>query len=151
VKAVIQRVSRATCEVDGCLVGEVGRGLLVLVCAMRGDESDGARKLARRIAEFRCFPDEEGRMNLSLVDEGLSLLVVSQFTLAADGRRGRRPSFVSAAPPEEAQALLEDFLEEFRGLGLECACGRFGAHMKVELLNDGPVTFVLEVPPKAPG
>ncbi|MBL8857841.1 MAG: D-tyrosyl-tRNA(Tyr) deacylase [Planctomycetes bacterium] len=147
-KAVIQRVSRARVVVAGEVVGEIERGLLVLVCAMRGDTATEARALAEKIAHWRCFGDEAGKMNLSAIDLALAVLVVSQFTLSADGSRGRRPSFDSAAPPEVGRALCENFVETVRALGLEVQTGRFGAHMEVELVNDGPVTFALEVPPR---
>ncbi len=143
-KAVLQRVSGARVRVDGGVVGEVGRGLMLLLGVMKGDSEAVGRRLAERVARFRCFPDSEGRMNLSALDEGLGVLVVSQFTLAADGRKGRRPSFDQAAPPAEAEPLYLDFVEQLRGLGLEVATGRFGAMMQVELVNDGPVTFVFE-------
>lgn len=146
-KSVIQRVTRAHVLVDGQVVGSIGRGMLVLVCAMRGDGDAEARALAEKIARFRFFPDEAGRMNLSALDLGLPALVVSQFTLAADGRRGRRPSFDQAAPPDEARRLYEAFLEALLALGLTVATGRFGARMEVELVNDGPVTLALDVPP----
>jgi len=145
-KAVVQRVSRASVTVDGAVVGEIGAGMLVLLGVMKGDGESQAQRLAERIARFRFFQDEAGRMNLSALDLGRAVLIVSQFTLAADGRKGRRPSFDRAAPPEEAEALYETFAGHLSGLGLECAMGSFGAMMDVELLNDGPVTFVLEEP-----
>jgi D-tyrosyl-tRNA(Tyr) deacylase len=143
-KAVIQRVRRARVIVAGEVVGEIAEGMLVLVCVLRGDGADEARTLATRIAQFRFFADENAKMNLSAIDLGRAVLVVSQFTLAATGDRGRRPSFDRAAPPEVAEPLVERFVAELRGLGLRVATGRFGAHMDVELTNDGPVTFVLE-------
>lgn len=143
-KAVLQRVSGASVSVEGQLVGEVGRGLMVLLGVMKGDSASVGQRLAERVARFRCFPDAEGRMNLSALDEGLSVLVVSQFTLAADGRKGRRPSFDQAAAPADAEPLYEDFVGHLRGLGLDVATGRFGAMMQVQLTNDGPVTFVFE-------
>jgi D-tyrosyl-tRNA(Tyr) deacylase len=118
----------------------------VLVCALEGDGPDDARRLAERIASFRFFPDEEGRMNHAGPEVGAEALVVSQFTLAADGRRGRRPSFDRAAPPEPARALCELFVETLRAAGLPTGTGVFGAAMEVELVNDGPVTFVLDEP-----
>lgn len=152
-KAVIQRVSRARVVVEGTVVGEIGRGLLILVCAMRGDTESEARALAAKIAQFRCFPDEAGKMNLSAIDLSLAALVVSQFTLSADGSRGRRPSFDAAAAPEVGRDLCERFVRAVAELGLKVQTGRFGAHMEVELVNDGPVTFALEVAPQgvAPG
>lgn len=147
-KSVIQRVSRARVVVDGACVGEIGEGMLVLLCVMRGDTAAEARALAEKIAQFRFFQDEAGKMNRSALDLGRAVLVVSQFTLAADGRAGRRPSFDAAAPPDEARALCEGFVAVLRELGLTVQTGRFGAHMDVELVNDGPVTFALETPGK---
>ncbi len=144
-KAVLQRVSRACVRVDGEVVGEIGPGVLVLLGVLRGDDEQTAVRLAERVARFRFFRDEEGRMNRSAIDCGHAALVVSQFTLAADGRRGRRPSFDRAAPPELAEPLYERFVRALDELGLRTATGRFGALMEVELVNDGPVTFALEV------
>ncbi len=146
-KAVVQRVTRAAVRVDGELVGEVARGMLVLLGVMRGDTERQAHGLAERIARFRFFPDERGRMNLAAADCGAGALVVSQFTLAADGHKGRRPSFDRAAPPELAEELYGHFVGRLRSLDLPTSTGRFGAMMEVELVNDGPVTFVLEEPP----
>lgn len=146
-KVLVQRVARARVEVDGETVGAIGPGLLVLVCALRGDGEREARVLAERVARYRIFPDAEERMNLSALDLSLEALVVSQFTLAADGRKGRRPSFDLAAPPEEARALCDVFADALRALGLRTATGRFGARMRVELVNEGPATFALEEPP----
>lgn len=148
-KAVVQRVSAARVSVDGELVGEVGAGMLVLLGVLRGDSAEQAERLAARIARFRFFRDEAGLMNLSALDLGLGALVVSQFTLAADGRKGRRPSFERAAPPELAEPLYERFVAALRELGLSVQTGRFGAMMAVELTNDGPVTFALEESPLA--
>lgn len=145
-KAVIQRVSAARVLVGGEVVGEVGRGMLVLLGVMRGDGPREVQRLAERVARFRFFEDAQGRMNLAAAEVGGAALVVSQFTLAADGRKGRRPSFDRAAPPGEAEPLYEAFAAALRGLGLEVATGRFGARMAVELSNDGPVTFVIEEP-----
>lgn len=125
--------------------------MLVLVCALEGDDERAADELALKIARFRFFQDAEGRMNLSALDLGRAVLVVSQFTLAADGRRGRRPSFDLAAKPERAALLVERFVAALRAMPLEVATGRFGASMEVELVNDGPVTFVLEVAPARGG
>jgi len=147
VKAVVQRVTRASVRVEGELVGEIGAGMLIFLGALRGDGPAQAERLAERIARFRFFRDGAGRMNLAALDVGASALVVSQFTLAADGRRGRRPSFDRAAPPEQAEPLIEQFVRELEALGVPTASGRFGASMEVELLNDGPVTFVLEQSP----
>ena len=149
-KCVVQRVSRARVVVDGAVVGEIGPGALVLLCVMRGDGEREAGALAEKVARFRFFTDALGKMNLSALDLGRPVLVVSQFTLAADGRAGRRPSFDAAAPPDEARALCARFQTALEGLGLAVQTGRFGAHMDVESVNDGPVTFVLEEPPKRP-
>jgi len=143
-KAVIQRVTRASVEVDGETVGAVGRGLVVLLGVAQGDGVDDARRLAQKTAEMRIFEDAEGRFNLSVLDAGGQVLVVSQFTLLADTRRGRRPSFTEAAPPEVAETLVGEFEEALRGLGVTVASGRFRAHMQVELVNDGPVTIILD-------
>lgn len=143
-KAVIQRVTRASVEVDGKTVGAIGRGLVVLLGVAQGDGVDDARRLAQKTAEMRIFEDAEGRFNLSLLDTGGEALVVSQFTLLADTRRGRRPSFVDAAPPEAAESLVREFEEALRGLGVTVASGRFRAHMQVDLVNDGPVTIILD-------
>lgn len=145
-KAVVQRVARACVRAEGELVAEIGPGMLVLLGVLRGDDEATAARLAERVARFRFFADEEGRMNRSALDCGLPSLVVSQFTLAADGRRGRRPSFDRAAPPELAEPLYEAFVRALEELGLTTRQGRFGAAMAVELVNDGPVTFVLEAP-----
>jgi len=148
-KAVIQRVTSASVTVDGEVVGSIGPGMLLLVCAVRGDTSREAARLAQRIARFRFFEDENGRMNRSALELGREALVVSQFTLAADGRKGRRPSFDRAAPPERAEELLEGFVAELRSLGLACSTGRFGALMEVALTNQGPVTFFLAEEPRS--
>ena len=144
-RAVVQRVSRARVRVAGETVGEIGRGLLVLVGAAAGDTPADAVALADKLAGLRIFPDDEGRMNRSVAEAGGAVLVVSQFTLLADLRRGRRPSFTEAAPPEEAEPLVDAVAEHLGRAGVPCAAGRFRAHMEVELLNDGPVTLVLEV------
>lgn len=146
-KAVVQRVSRAEVRVAGDVVGRCGRGMLVLLGVMRGDGPDEARRLAARVAGFRFFPDDADRMNRSVVDVGGAALVVSQFTLAADGRRGRRPSFDRAAAPERAEELYGLFVEALREAGIPVETGAFGARMEVELVNDGPVTFHLEETP----
>ena len=148
-KAVIQRVKRARVVVAEETVGAIGPGMLILVCVLRGDGEREVRALAEKIATFRFFADAQDRMNLSALDLKREALVVSQFTLAADGRRGRRPSFDRAASPDAAERLYERFVAELRGLGLTTATGRFGAKMEVELLNDGPVTFMLEEAPTA--
>jgi D-tyrosyl-tRNA(Tyr) deacylase len=142
-RAVVQRVSRAAVRVDGEVVGSIGPGLCVLLSVGPADDDEISRRLAARIAGLRIFPDDAGRMNLDLAAAGGSVLVVSQFTLHADTSRGRRPSFIGAAEPELAERLYGLVIDALRGLGLEVAGGRFGAHMEVELVNDGPVTLVL--------
>lgn len=144
-RAVVQRVTQASVKVDGTVVGEVGPGLLVLVCAMRGDGKAEAKRLAAKVAKLRIFKDAEGRMNRSLLDEGGAALVVSQFTLAADTSSGNRPGFSNAAEPAEGEHLTDYFTGALAGLGVPVATGRFGADMAVELINDGPVTIWLEV------
>jgi D-tyrosyl-tRNA(Tyr) deacylase len=144
VKAVLQRVSRAEVRVDGRAVGTIGRGLLVLLGVERGDVAADAARLADRAAELRIFPDGAHHMNRSVEDVGGACLVVSQFTLAGSTRRGRRPSFDAAAPPGEAEPLYEHFVARLRARGLPVATGVFRAMMEVELVNDGPVTLLLE-------
>jgi len=145
VRAVVQRVAWARVRIEGQTVGEIGPGLLVLVGAAAGDTAADAAALADKLAGLRIFPDDGGRMNRSVDEAGGAVLVVSQFTLLGDLRRGRRPSFTAAAPPEEAEPLVDAVAEHLRRAGVPCATGRFRAHMEVELLNDGPVTLVLEV------
>jgi D-tyrosyl-tRNA(Tyr) deacylase len=130
--------------VDGEKIAEIGRGLLLLVGVATGDDEADARKLAQKCAEMRIFSDEEGRFNLSLIDVGGAALAVSQFTLLADVRRGRRPSFEGAAPPENAQPVFDAFVEALRGSGVAAETGRFGAKMQVALVNEGPVTIVID-------
>ena len=146
--ALIQRVARAAVRVEDVVVGQIGPGLLALVCAERGDTEAEAERLAAKLLAFRVFPDEAQRMNLSLADTRGGLLVVSQFTLAADTASGTRPSFTPAAAPAEGERLYEHFLREARKLHGEVQTGRFGARMLVELVNDGPVTFWLQVSPR---
>jgi len=146
-RAVVQRVSSASVRVAGEVVGSVKRGALVLLGVLEGDSECEAMQLAEKIGRFRYFSDNEGRMNLSLDEVEGALLVVSQFTLAADGRKGRRPSFDKAASAEDARTLYERFVVALRAQGLKVETGRFGAMMEVELVNDGPVTFVLEEAP----
>lgn len=142
-RAVVQRVSRAAVRVDGAVAGEIGAGLLVLVCAMQGDsDADGAR-LAGKIAKLRIFRDGQGRMNRSVQDLGGAVLAVSQFTLAAD-LRGNRPGFSTAAPPDEGRRLYGLFCEQVAAQGLPVARGIFGADMAVSLVNDGPVTIWMD-------
>lgn len=144
-RALIQRVSAAAVRVEGAVVGEIGPGLLILVCAMAGDTETEAEKLAAKIAKMRIFTDEAGKMNRSLLETGGAALVVSQFTLAADTSRGNRPGFSSAAPPAEGERLYEYFAGRMAAQGVPVATGRFGADMKVSLVNDGPVTIWAEV------
>ncbi|NNC74338.1 MAG: D-tyrosyl-tRNA(Tyr) deacylase [Acidimicrobiia bacterium] len=144
-KAIVQRVSMATVTVDGDTVGEIGVGLMVLVGVGHDDGPTDSVALAAKLAGLRVFPDDEGRMNLSVVDVGGAVLVVSQFTLHGDMRRGKRPSFTDAAPPDLAEPLVEQVASELDGLGVPVATGRFGARMEVTLVNDGPVTLVIEV------
>jgi D-tyrosyl-tRNA(Tyr) deacylase len=144
-RAVLQRVSAAEVAVDGEVIGRCGAGLMILVCAMEGDEDAAAGKLAAKISKLRIFKDDEGRMNRSLLDTGGEALVISQFTLAADTSRGNRPGFSTAAAPEEGERLYELFARELAALGPKVETGRFGADMQVSLTNDGPVTIWLEV------
>ena len=144
-KALLQRVRSARVEVAGESVGAIDQGLLVLVGVEPHDDAALADKLLKRLLAYRVFSDEQGKMNLSLSDIGGGLLLVSQFTLATDTRSGLRPSFSSAAPPEQGRALFEHLLERARALHPSVANGRFGADMQVHLVNDGPVTFLLEV------
>ncbi|MFC3615421.1 D-aminoacyl-tRNA deacylase [Lutimaribacter marinistellae] len=143
-RALIQRVSEASVKVDGHVVGQCGRGLLILVCAMSGDTESQADQLAAKIAKLRIFQDEAGKMNLSLRDIGGSALVVSQFTLAADTSRGNRPGFSAAAPPDEGKRLYEYFAVRLAEQEIPVETGRFGADMKVGLVNDGPVTIWMD-------
>lgn len=143
-RVVVQRVTKGRVVVDGEEVGAVGMGMVVLVGVMRGDGEAQARALARRVAGFRFFRDDQDRMNLAAAEVGAGALVVSQFTLAADGKKGRRPSFDRAEVPEVAERLYLVFVEEMRAAGLVVATGRFGARMEVEMVGDGPVTFVME-------
>jgi len=147
-KAVIQRVSAAKVEVEGKTVGQIGRGILLLLGVEKGDEERDADWLAEKIGNLRIFEDEKGKMNLSVKEIEGELLAVSQFTLAGNCAKGRRPSFDTAAPPEEANRLYEYFVERLRGLGLPVETGVFQAMMQVSLTNDGPVTFILESPVK---
>lgn len=144
-RAVIQRVSEAGVTVDGQVTGAIGRGLLVLVGVGHADTEETAQALAAKIARLRIFGDDAGKMNLSVQDVGGGVLVVSQFTLLADTRKGNRPSFIDAAPPEKGNALYEAFCQALATLGLPPAKGIFGAHMDVRLVNDGPVTIVMDM------
>lgn len=143
-RAVLQRVSRASVTVNGAVCGEIGPGLLVLVCAMQGDDTSKADLLAAKIAKMRIFKDEAGKMNLSVRDIGGSTLIVSQFTLAAD-LRGNRPGFSTAAAPEDGKRLYEYFSARMQAEGIPVANGVFGADMDVSLNNDGPVTIWMDV------
>jgi len=141
--ALLQRVKRSSVTIDGEEVARIGRGLNILLGIMRGDDENDIEKLVGKIVHLRIFPDEEGRMNRSLLDTGGSALVVSQFTLAADVRRGRRPSFDAAMPPQEAERLYDRFVTHLAG-HVPVQTGRFGAMMEVEILNDGPVTILVD-------
>lgn len=144
-RALIQRVTDARVVVDGETIGEIGPGLLILVCAMQGDTAAQSAKLAAKISKLRVFTDDADKMNLSLTDTGGSALIVSQFTLAGDTSRGNRPGFSTAARPEEGRALYEQFIDDVAALGITTQTGSFGADMKVSLTNDGPVTLWLDV------
>jgi D-tyrosyl-tRNA(Tyr) deacylase len=144
---LLQRVSAAQVEVDGRIVGEIGAGLLVLIGVERGDGESQADRLLERLLGYRVFADPEGKMNLSLRDAGGGLLLVPQFTLAAGTRKGMRPSFTPAAPPTEGERLFDYLVAQASQQHTPVAIGRFGAHMRVSLVNDGPVTFWLQVTP----
>jgi D-tyrosyl-tRNA(Tyr) deacylase len=143
-KAVVERVSRARVSVGGEVVGEMGFGLCVLLGVARGDDPSGADRLASKVAQLRVFENDEGRFDRSLLDVHGEALVVSQFTLIADTAKGNRPSFTDAAPPDEAEPLYEAFCDALRGFGVDVETGSFGARMELELVNDGPVTIILE-------
>ncbi|MBB3993461.1 D-tyrosyl-tRNA(Tyr) deacylase [Sulfitobacter undariae] len=143
-RALLQRVIQASVTVEGKIIGQIDAGLLVLVCAMPEDDYDTAKALALKISKLRLFKDEAGKMNLSLTQTGGSALVVSQFTLAADTRRGTRPGFSYAAKPDVAETLYLQFASALRDLGLPVETGKFGADMSVALTNDGPVTLWLD-------
>lgn len=140
-RVLLQRVSRASVTVDGATVARIGPGMLLLVGVRDGDDEQVAEALARKLAVLRVFPDDEGRMNRSVLDTGGEALVVSQFTLYADTRKGRRPSYVHAARPETAEPLIEYFSAQLREAGVPTQSGQFGANMQVDLVNDGPVTI----------
>lgn len=146
-KALLQRVSEARVEIAGECVGRIGRGLLVLVCAERGDDEAVGERLLGKILKLRIFSDDAGKMNRSVQDVGGGLLIVSQFTLAADASGGNRPSFTQAAPPDEGRRLYDAFVARARALHPEVATGVFGADMQVHLVNDGPVTIPLQMAP----
>jgi D-tyrosyl-tRNA(Tyr) deacylase len=143
-RALLQRVSEARVRVDGEVVGAIGAGWLVLLGVGHADSQAVAEQLADKVALLRCFEDDQGKTNLSILDVGGQVLLVSQFTLYADTTRGRRPGFTNAAPPERANALVDSFGEALRRRGLHVEQGRFGAHMQVSLVNDGPFTIWLE-------
>ena len=145
-KALVQRVSQASVAVDNATVGEIQQGLLLLVGFRSADDEQALRFCAKKCANLRVFPDADGKMNRSLIDIGGGVLCVSQFTLYGDCRKGRRPSFDEAAPPKKAKVLYERFLEILAEQGLAPAYGTFGAHMHVEIHNDGPVTLMVESP-----
>jgi len=144
VKALLQRVTEASVSVAGEVVGSIGQGLVVFVGVANGDTERDAQYLAQRTVNLRIFSDKEGRFNLSVLDIKGELLMVSQFTLLADTRKGRRPSFIEAAPPAQAEALFERFVQQARATGLKVGTGRFQQHMQVEIHNDGPVTILLD-------
>lgn len=143
-KAVVQRVSESSVTIDGDVVGKIGSGLMVLLGVAVDDTEKEADYLVEKIINLRIFSDENGKMNLSLLDSGGEMLVVSQFTLLGDCRKGRRPSFIGAAAPEKGNSLYEYFVDRTRHRGISVATGRFGAMMDVSLVNDGPVTLILE-------
>ncbi|MFT6075743.1 MAG: D-tyrosyl-tRNA(Tyr) deacylase [Yoonia sp.] len=144
-RALIQRVTSASVTVDGAVIGEIGTGLLILICAMEGDDAAKGTALAAKISKLRIFKDEVGKMNRSFVDIGGAALIVSQFTLAADTSRGNRPGFSAAAKPDTGRALYDSFIKDMDELGVTTATGAFGADMAVSLINDGPVTIWLDV------
>lgn len=146
-RALVQRVSSASVSVEGRRVSSIGAGLLVLLGVMRGDTDGDLEYMVRKTARLRIFEDDEGRMGRSVMDTGGEVLVVSQFTLAADARKGNRPSFASAEAQPQAEAVYEKFMHELAALGLEVKGGRFGAMMQVGLVNDGPVTIMLDSRP----
>jgi D-tyrosyl-tRNA(Tyr) deacylase len=142
-RGLIQRVARAEVAVDGATVGQIGRGVLLLLGVQKGDGEADVLRLARKVVNYRIFSDDDGHMNRSLIDVEGELLIVSQFTIAADTKKGLRPSFSSAAAPAEAEVLYEAFIAQATALGVPLATGIFGANMQVDLVNDGPVTFLL--------
>lgn len=143
-KALVQRVIRASVTVNGEIIGKISHGLVVLLGVARGDTEKDAVYLAEKIANLRIFSDDASKFNLSALDTGAEILIISQFTLLADTRKGRRPSFETAAPPEQAEALVDFFVDRIRSAGLKAETGRFQQHMLVEIHNDGPVTIVLD-------
>lgn len=143
-RALLQRVTEARVSVSGAVIGEIGPGLMILACAMQGDTEAQSEKLSQKIAKLRIFPDEDGRMNRSILDIRGSALIVSQFTLAADTSRGNRPGFSTAAPPDEGERLYDHFCRQLALQGISVATGRFGADMQVSLVNSGPVTIWMD-------
>jgi D-tyrosyl-tRNA(Tyr) deacylase len=143
-RIILQRVKEASVKVEGKIIGQIGKGLMLLVGIGPEDNEIQAKTLAEKCAQLRIFDDEPGKMNLSVLDVGGEVLAVSQFTLYGDTQKGRRPSFIGAAPPEIAEPLFDKFVDNLRDLGLAVATGKFGARMEVKIVNDGPVTFVLE-------
>jgi D-tyrosyl-tRNA(Tyr) deacylase len=143
-RVVVQRVSEGRVEVDGRVIASIGPGLVILLGVGQSDTQEDAVLLAEKVAHLRVFEDDQGKMNRSLLDTAGQALVVSQFTLWGDCRKGRRPSFVEAAPPSKAEPLYREFIEELRALGVPTATGRFGAMMRLALVNDGPVTLLLD-------
>jgi len=145
VRTLLQRVSAASVSADGDVIGQIGPGLLILVCAMEGDSPEITQKLATKISKLRIFSDDSGKMNKSLLDTGGAALIVSQFTLAADTSRGNRPGFSAAATPDKGRNLYEKFVQDVAALNIKTATGRFGADMAVSLTNDGPVTIWMDL------
>lgn len=145
-RAVVQRVSRAGVSVNGTRVSEIGPGMLVLIAAAKEDGPEQIRWMADKLIGLRIFPDEAEKLNLSLMQVGGSMLIVSQFTLYGDCRKGRRPSYAAAAPPQEAEGIYKSFIDAVRSQGISVQEGVFGAMMEVELLNDGPVTLIVDTP-----
>jgi D-tyrosyl-tRNA(Tyr) deacylase len=143
-RACVQRVSQAAVVVEGETVGQIGHGLLVLLGVSQDDTSDDVKYLAEKIVDLRIFPDDAGKMNRSLAESGGAMLVVSQFTLYGDCRKGRRPSFIDAAAPEKGEQLYQEFVAAVQGRAIDVATGTFRAHMQVSLVNDGPVTMLLD-------
>ena len=144
-RALIQRVSSASVAVEGEVIGAIDHGMLILICAMEGDDAAKGKALAAKISKLRIFKDDDGKMNRSLADVGGAALIVSQFTLSADTSRGNRPGFSAAAKPDQGKALYESFVADMGELGVSTATGEFGADMAVSLINDGPVTIWMDV------
>ncbi len=143
-KAVVQRVTRGSVSVDGKILGAIGTGLVILLGVRNGDTAEDARYLAEKCANLRIFSDGQGKFNLSALEVNGEMLVISQFTIYGDTRKGRRPSFIDSAPPEAAEPLYQEFMQHLRNLGLRVEAGEFGAMMNVEIHNDGPVTLIVE-------